>query len=410
MRHTLILLTLALVSPLPAAAQDWTRFRGPGGAGHGQGARIPIEFEASDARWRVELPGKGHSSPVILGERLIVTSEDADRQVRFVLCLSTQDGRTLWTFESDFEAHGQHQLNSFSSATPTVDEDGVYVLWTTGGRLEALALDLEGQPLWRRDLGPSKSQHGGGISPVLHGDVLLVGNDNEDEASWLAGLDRRTGKTLWKRDRESTIASYATPLVLADEGTQPQAIFASTAHGITSLNPRTGELLWEFDAGFEARCVGLPVRIDDLLFVSAGTGGGGKQSVVIRMPAEKGAEPELAYAPRRALPYVPTAIAVDDLLFLWSDGGIVSCVRAEDGEELWRERLDGRFFGSPILLDGRLYAMSMSGELAVLAAGPEFEELARIDLGEPSQATPAVAHGTLFLRTERHLLAIGGQE
>lgn len=407
MRATLLPLLLTL--PLPAAAaQDWTRFRGPNGAGHGQNIRIPIKFEASDARWRVELPGKGHSSPVILGEQLYVTSENAELRVRFVSCLSTEDGRTLWTFESPFEAHGQHELNSFSSATPTVDEDAVYLLWTTGGTLEALALDLRGELIWRRDLGPSSSQHGGGISPVLFRDVLLVGNDNQKAKSWLAGLDRRTGKTLWKRDRESSIASYATPLVLADEGAGPQAIFSSTAHGITSLDPRTGELLWEFDAGFEARCVGLPVRMGDLLFASAGTGGGGRESVVIRLPQEPGGEPELAYTIRRALPYVPTAIAVDDLLFLWSDGGIVSCVHANDGSELWRERLDGRFFGSPILLDGRLYAMSMSGELAVLAAGPEFEELARIDLGEPSQATPAVAHGTLFLRTERHLMAIGG--
>ena len=193
-------------------------------------------------------------------------------------------------------------------------------------------------------------------------------------------------------------------------GEQPQAIFASTAHGITSLDPRTGELHWEFDAGFETRCVAVPVRIGDLLFVSAGTGGGGKESVVLRLPGEEGGEPELAYKLRRALPYVPTAIAVDDLLILWSDGGIVSCVQAEDGKELWRERLDGRFFGSPVLISGRLYAMSMGGELVVLAAGPEFEVLARIDLGEPSQATPAVASGTLFLRTERHVLAVGGGE
>ncbi len=409
MRTTL--LPLLLTFPLSAAtAQDWPRFRGPGGAGHGRGIHIPIEFELSDARWRAELPGKGHSSPVVLGDQLYVTSLDAVRRVRFVSCLSTLDGRTLWTFESTFEPHAQHALNSFSSATPTVDEDAVYLLWTTGGTLEALALDPTGKLLWRRELGPSSSQHGSGISPVLHGDVLLVGNDNQKAASWLAGLDRRTGKTIWKRERKSTTASYSTPLVLADEGAEPQAIFCSTAHGITSLNPRTGELLWEFDAGFEARCVGLPVRMGNLLFASAGTGGGGTHSVVIRLPDEKGGKPELAYELRRALPYVPTAIAVDGLLFLWSDGGIVSCVRAENGEELWRERLDGRFFGSPVLVDGRLYAMSMSGELAVLAAGPEFEELARIDLGEPSQATPAVAHGTLFLRTERHVLAIGGED
>jgi len=398
----------ALGGATSAEAQNWTRFRGPGGAGLGEARAIRATVTEEDVNWRVELAGRGHSSPVVWGERVFVTGADAAAKERFIQCLRARDGGELWRVGDELEPNEQHELNSFAASTPALDAERVYVAWPSGSSLFALALDHAGERVWSRELCPSSARHGSGASPVLAGDVLVVQNDDEGGASALFGLDRATGETVWKRERETVRASFATPLVLASD-TRTEVLFASTAHGITSLDPATGELNWEIAGVFEERCVASPVVAGDLLFACAGQGGGGKESVAIDLAkARERSADAVRYRLQRALPYVPTPIAADGLLFLWADGGVVSCLDARDGRERWRERVDGSFFGSPVCVDGRLYAMSRSGELVVVAAGPEFELLSRFDLGEPTEATPAVAGGALFLRTERHLTSIGG--
>ena len=392
-----------------AHAQEWTRFRGPGGSGLSQAETVPVAFGEEDVRWRVRLPGKGHSSPVVWGRRVFLTCMADDEGLRRVVCLEVADGKELWHRDLPFDPHGQHELNSFASSTPAVDEDHVYVTWTSGGSYVALALDHTGELVWRRSLGNFRAQHGSGSSPILFGDVLVVCNDN-DGPGFVVGLDRRTGETDWRRERAAGLAAYSTPYLHAPQGRAPQIILSSTAHGLTSLDPRTGELHWEIDGLFETRCVGSPVVADGVVFATAGIGGGGRESVAVRLPAgSPDSGPEVGYRLRRALPYVPTPIGVGKWLFLWSEGGIVTCLEAATGEEVWRERVDGRFFGSAVCVDGRLYAISTAGELVVIAAAEEFQLLGRVDLGEPSQATPAVAGGVLYLRTETHLVSVAGE-
>ncbi|MEM7307582.1 MAG: PQQ-binding-like beta-propeller repeat protein [Planctomycetota bacterium] len=405
---------------LPAATRPtgddphWPRFRGPAGAGLSTD-EAPEDFTDEDYNWRVELPGRGHSSPVVWGKRIFVTGSTRTGR-RVLACLSTEDGSELWTDEAKLTTVRMHDLNSNASASPAVDASRVVVAWRDGGSRRVVALDHEGTRLWERTIEPFTAGHGATSSPVLVDGVVVLAHDNEAESgmSFLTGLNAETGETIWTRERQTTKrrAAYATPAVRTTADGTREVLFASTAHGLTALDPKTGDVRWEVGELFTTRCVSSPLVVEgenhnDLVFATAGTGGGGKESAAIALSAD--AEPKVLYRLRRGLPYVPTPVAYGGHLFLWADGGTVACVRLSDGEELWRERVDGTFYGSPICAGGRLYAMNTSGELVVLSAAAQHDELARIDLGEASQATPAAVGGVLYLRTEGHLISVGGE-
>lgn len=365
-------------------------------------ARLPATFNASDYNWRVKLPGTGHSSPVVWGEHIFLSCDLEGLDGRQIVCLRVDDGKLLWTHTEPLVVHGKHELNSFSSSTPAVDADRVYFLWSTEKQLMLLALDHDGRQVWRKPVGDFQAKWGGGFSPIVVEDVVVVGNDNQARSS-LMGLNPLNGETLWEHQRRAGgPASYATPAVYRDQNGSTQVLFTSTTHGFTSLEPSSGKLNWETNGVFQSRCVSSPVIVGDLVFSTAGQGGGGRQAVAVKISSG-----EIKYNLRRALPYVPTAVAVGGLLFLWSDGGVVSCIRAETGQEIWQQRVGGTYYGSPICADGRLFAMSQQGELVVLRASPQFELLGRYDLGEPSQATATVSNGVMYLRTNGHLISVG---
>jgi outer membrane protein assembly factor BamB len=196
--------------------------------------------------------------------------------------------------------------------------------------------------------------------------------------------------------------------VYRPEGEPPELIFASTAHGVTSVDPATGQVNWEFPAAFPLRVVASPVVAAGLIVDTCGTGGSGRRLAAVRPGSKKkGAEPELAYEIKRAVPYVPTCLAHGGLLFLLAENGTATCVRAATGEQVWQMRLQARFYGSFVWAAGRLYAISRKGDVLVVDAKAG-QILARNPLGEPSQATPAIAGGVVYLRTLTHLISIGG--
>ena len=404
-------LTGSLLLSTPLRAQEWTRFRGPNGAGVSAATTVPVQITEADYNWRVPLEGGGHSSPVLWGKKIFLTSAQESTGKRHVLCLDASNGRRLWIRSYDFSAYPRHAFNSAASSTPAVDKDHVYVIWATPDSFVVHALDHGGKELWKQDLGAYPAQHGGASSPVVVGDTVVVAREPEGVNGCLAGLDRRTGAIRWKRERASKDAAYSTPLVYEPKSDPPEVIFTSTSHGITSLNPETGALNWEVPGVFRARCVGSPVLVNGLVFGTAGNGAGDKQAVAVRPGGKNGdPAPKVEYQVSRGLIYVPTPILVGDRLFLWGDAGIVTCLRAGTGEQVWSERVGGNFFGSPICVNGKLYAMSTKGELVVVEASDQFKVLARSNLGEASHATPAVADGVLYLRTEGHLISVGGKK
>ncbi|MGE0533414.1 MAG: PQQ-binding-like beta-propeller repeat protein [Pirellulales bacterium] len=395
-----------LLIPRHLPAQEWTRFRGPNGTGLSQAANIPTTWTDEDFNWKVELPGIGHSCPVVWKDQVYLTSADNETALRHVLAISTVDGRTVWERKYTSTTHNKHQLNSFASPTPTVDEERAYFVWSSPEDYSVHALAHDGQELWHRSLGPFVSQHSCGTSPIVVGDLLILNND-QDGASFLVALNRRTGEPVWQAPRNSREVAYSTPCLYEPPGAPPELIFNSGAHGITSIDPATGQKNWEIDV-FDKRSVSSPVIAAGLIFGTCGSGGGGNYVVAVRPgKADGSVPPQVAYKITKSAPYVPTPIAKDSLVFLWSDQGVATCIVAATGEVVWQNRVGGKFYGSPICIEDRLYCISTDGEVVVLSAGPEYVELARNNLGEGSHSTPAVADGVLYLRTFSHLFSLG---
>ena len=405
--------------------ESWARFRGPNGTGVVQDDSIPVRWEAADYNWQVALPGIGHASPVVWKDRVFVSTGDPQTAERSILCLAAEDGRLLWRRDFPSKAYPQHSSNSFAAATPTVDASGVVWMWTTPEQVQVVAHTLDGELLWKRDLGAFIGANGSGGSPMLVRDLVIVANDQDDVryltrlngkedpnapvgSSQIVALDRKTGEIRWSCPRETVLASYATPCVRTAADGREELVMTSTRHGIYGVDVESGKPRWEISGMFPERCVGSPVLAGDLVLASYGRGVHGSLLVAARAGQDGPAGPDtIAYEIKQSVPLVPTPVIVGELAFLWADTGVVTCIRAATGEQLWRERVGGEFYGSPICVAGRLYCIAKNGEVVVLAASSRYELLARVPLGEDSYATPAVANGTIYLRTHSRLFSLG---
>jgi outer membrane protein assembly factor BamB len=404
-----ILLSLIYSLSVPSQAQEWTRFRGPNGTGLSTAQTIPIKWAESDFNWKLDLPGPGHSSPVLWGDKMFLTcTKGREMGDLLLLCVSAEEGKVLWQKEFPLRPFRQHRYNSFAASSPAVDSDRVYICWTSPEQYMVVALDHSGRQLWQKNLGPFQSEHGGGASPMVFKGKVYLSNEQDGPSSILA-LDAESGQILWRTSRQSARAAYCTPCVYQPpQGGDPQILFSSQAHGIYAVDPNSGQVLWEYQKAFDKRNVSSPIVSSGLVFASCGSGGGGNYVVAVKPPTAPGESPQLAYEVRRSAPYVPISVTLDNLIFLWSDGGIVTCLHAPSGDVRWQERVGGNFFASPICVDGKLYCISTTGEVVVLRASDEFKILARNPLGELSRATPAIVNGRMYLRTVERLYSIGG--
>ena len=412
-------LVLGCVFLLASAGQgqEWTRFRGPNGQGISYAKTIPIKWTEKDYNWKVKLPGVGHSSPVIFSDKVFVTSGDQKANRGMLLALSVSDGKVLWQKEYALTRYRMNSSNSYATATPAVDGDHVYALWATTNETILVALDHDGGQVWRRTFGGFNCQHGPGISPVVVNDIVVFTHEHEKSnkearSAWIA-VERKSGKTRWELERQtSRKTSYSTPCVYSSGTDTPLLVFTSLAHGMTGVDPRTGAVVWEAKSAFISRVVSSPVIAGELLVGTCGDGGSGKRLIAIR-PGKNGksTEPTEVYKiESSSVPYVTTSLAKDGLLFTFHDRGEVSCLRSATGEQLWREKPAGPFYGSPVWVNGKLYCITRKGEVVVIKAGPTYELLAVNPLGEKSYATPAVAGGRMYLRTYSHLISIGGRK
>jgi outer membrane protein assembly factor BamB len=403
---------------LPASAVsagEWPRLRGPNGQGISDAKTIPVKWAQEDYNWKVKLPGGGHSSPVIWGDKVFVTCWDKEKGTGILLALGASNGGTLWQKEYALKSYRMNRRNSYAAATPTVDADRVYVLWPTAGEVLLAALDHDGEHVWERHFEGVKSQHGPGCSPVSVEDMVVFTHEHEGnnapQSAWIA-VDCKTGQTRWTTQRESSPKnSYSTPCLYRPDYGGRELIFTSFAHGLTGVDPGTGKVIWEAKSALIARVVSSPVIADDLLIGTCGRGSSGTRLIAIR-PQKKENSIVAAEAYKvedRTAPYVPTPLAHGGLLFAFHDQGHVTCFRSGTGEQLWREKPAGRYYSSPVWVDGRVYCITIKGDVVVLKAAQEYELLATNPLGETSHATPAIANGRMYLRTLSQLFCIGGE-
>ena len=389
-----------------AHAQEWTRFRGPNGTGLGLATNLPAQWTDADYRWKVKLPGAGHSSPVLWGDRLFVTGANATADQFVLVCLNAANGAELWRRAFPLPAYHTHANNTLATATPATDERHVYVSRVAGSDLLLTALNHDGSPAWEFNLGAIRTEHGQGHSPIVHAGRVILAKDH-DQPGRIVALDAATGRLIWETPRRAGHADYSTPCVVPANDGADWLIFNTREDGVAAVDAATGKVAWQAPGVLSLRSVSSPVAVAGLLISSCGSGGGGNYVVALRPPAQPNEKPTIAWQIRKSAPYVPTTLALGERLFLWSEGGIVTCVRAATGEPVWQERVGGNYFSSPVCADGKLFNLSTTGEVVVVAASDKYALLGRNALGEGGHATPAVARGCLFVRTLNQLVCIG---
>lgn len=401
---------VCLIAMVTARAEDWPEFRGPTGQGHYTGKPLPVEWSTTkNVAWKLAIPGKGWSSPVVWRGRIYLTSgvpvEGSKDLSLEALCLDAENGKLLWQTEvfrpESAKSPRIHQKNSPASPTPLTDGKRLYVHF---GHQGTAALDLDGKVLWRNTELGYAPVHGNGGSPVLVDNRLIFSGDGSDK-QFIVAIDAATGKVIWKTDRNSTAAkrfSFSTPLAVAANSTTQ--IVSPASDAVIAYDAADGRELWrvKYD-GYSV--VPRPVYGHGMVFLSSGYDRPSLLGVKVDGKGDVTAS-HLAWKAVKGAPHNPSALLVGDELYMVSDQGIVSCLDARTGKVHWQERLNGNFSASPLFADGKIYLQSEEGLATVLRAGKKFEKLATNAMNERTLASLAAVDGVIYLRTEGHLYRI----
>lgn len=428
MKPTLLpsLLAAFSVVTLAAQAEDWARFRGPNGTGVSSSKNLPDRIDETNTVWSIP-SGTGWSSPVVFHDKLVFTAETGAGH-RAVVCVNAATGKELWRHEESFVSHKKHNFNSFASSTPFIDAERIYVNWSSGTTIQALALSHDGKVLWHNDhVADYIHEHGTAVSPVVADGIFIVrsefnsekeGKDlttSPEQKEWkscFVGLDAATGKQKWKHEIPNCLNTFSTPVVRDLPGGKHEFICSDTGSGVMGIDTLTGNVNWQHNPGYKQRSLGSAAFQDGIYFTTFGSGGGGKETAALDLT---GAKPKaLDFSLGKGLPYVPTPLVVGDYMYLLGDGGILKCVEFKTGKEVYEERLNGtkgssKFFSSPVAADGKIYCGSQQGDVIVVKAGPKFEQLSASKLDSAINATPAIAYDHLFVRTEKSLYCVGAK-
>ena len=274
-----------------AGAEAWARFRGPNGSGVSD-ADIPAKWDAENYRWKTELPGIGHGSPVVWGDKVFLLCGNEDTAARIPVCVGADDGEILWKLEFPALKHRHHKFNSVASTTPVADSERVVFSWGTQEKLTLAAFDHSGSKQWEADLGPVKGGHGFGASPVMYRNLVVINND-QDGASSLIAVDKTSGKKVWVIPRDSERLSYSSPVVLSGPEGREELVFTNWRHGITGVDAGKGEVLWEksvFNQEKKERAIGSPVIAGELVIGTCGFVQNPKHVVALKHDGEGGVE------------------------------------------------------------------------------------------------------------------------
>jgi outer membrane protein assembly factor BamB len=389
-------------------AADWPRFRGPNGTGSVDDAGVPAEWGLNDVLYKVAIPGRGNSSPIISKGRLFLQSAGEDGNGRMMLCFDARTLKPLWTARVSGGTGKTHAKNTLASSTPAADGKRVCGLFWDGNKISLHAFDYDGKEIWQVPLGPFRSQHGAGQSPVIYDGKVFLNNDQDGSAQFMA-FDAATGTKLWSVQRPAFRSCYSSPFIQPKSAGGADIVVASTA-GLAAYDPDSGKSRWQWDWTFDTkplRTVGSAVAGNGLIFAIAGDGDGSRHMVAVGLPTDGNPEPRLAWEKKQGTPYVPCPLIHSDNIYWVSDTGFAVCCEAKTGRVIYNERFTSGITASPILVNGRIYCIDERGNAFTFLAQPKFERPQKVSLGEGVYATPAVADGRLYIRGQEHLFEIG---
>jgi outer membrane protein assembly factor BamB len=402
-----------------AFASNWPQYRGPQGDGHGAKNKVPTTWsETNHVKWKTPIHGRGWSSPVIWGNQIWLTTATPDAKQLFALCIDADTGKVVRD-QKLFDVERpqfHHAFNSPASPTPVIEEGRVYVTFGSPG---TACLDTQtGKVIWeRRDI-QCNHYRGAGSSPILHGDLLIMNFDGSD-AQFITALDKRTGKTVWRKDRSIDFKdlgadgkpraegdfrkAFATPHVATING--KPLLISQGANATYGYDPLTGDEFWRVEERTSHSGGTRPVVGHGLIFFPSGWSQG---QVLAVKPGGVGdvTSSHIAWRVTKAVPKKPSLLLVDDLLYMISDGGVATALDAKTGEQVWSERVGGDTSASPIFAGGNIYFFNEAGKATVIAPGREFKKLSENTLASGFMASPAVTDNALILRTKTDLYRI----
>ncbi len=407
------------VSAGPEAKDDWRRWRGPNNNGVAE-SDAPLRFSPSEnLKWRIPIPGKGHSTPVVSGDTIYLTTAtetETDTESGalvqhdfLVIAIARETGKERWrrVATTAVPHEGYHRTyGSFASNSPVTDGE---ILFASFGSRGVYAYDMEGELLWKRDLAPMQMRNafGEGIAPALHRDSLILQNDHEGE-SYIVVLDKTTGKERWRAERDERSA-WPQPIVVNFEG-RDQLITSSTR--VRSYDLETGDLIWEA-AGLGANAIPAVINVNDEMVIAM-TGYRDPNLLAIKLGGQGDItdDPEyVKWTNQRGNAYTASPVLHEGILYFVTDRGLVNAFDAVTGEKHYhQQRLPETytFKASPVATNGKLYLASEAGDVIVLKLGTEYEVLAVNEMGdEVFVSSPVIVDGNLFLRSHDELFCIG---
>ncbi len=409
-----ILFVLAWAPVCPA--ENWPGWRGPRGDGTSLERDVPLHWNGpsgDNIAWRTRVPGRSHSSPIVWQDRVFVTSCLEDELQRVLLCLNRHNGDILWqqtVLSAPLEM--KHALNSFASGTPVTDGSTVYVALLepdfasltqrTPGNMVVAAYGLEGHLKWLVRPGRFASVHGFCTSPILFEHLVIVNGDHDGD-SFIFGLDKETGKTIWKTPREHQTRSYCTPIIREIDG-RTQMVFSGSKY-VVSLDPHDGSEHWRIDGPTEQFVASLV--FDGTLFYL--TAGFPEYHILAIRPDGKGnvTDTHIVWRTTRGCSYVPSPIIQDRYFMVTADDGIVSCFEAASGTRYWMKRMAPHYSASLVSANGLVYCLADDGIMKIVRPDPQWDLVAENELGEDCYASPAISQNQIFVRGEQHLYCIG---
>ncbi|MCC9607178.1 PQQ-binding-like beta-propeller repeat protein [Blastopirellula sp. JC732] len=373
-------------------AGDWLHWRGPQDLGIAEpGQNPPAEFSDSEnVVWKTAVPGRGHSSPTIIGDKVILTTADKEKQTQSVLCFDRKTGKELWAtvVNSGGLPREIHSKNTHASPTVACDGKELFAVFNNNDSVQLAALDLNGKLLWKKQgpFLPEQYKFGYAPSPLLYDNLVILAA--EYEKGYIVALNKKNGSIAWKIDRPQI--SFSSPIV-AKIGGRDQMLISGLGK-VSSFDPKTGKLLWAVDGPAVATC-GTLVWLGDTVFAS----GGYPEKETIAVKADGSGKVLWRQGVKC---YEQSMLASDGYVYAVTDEGIAYCWNAETGEEMWKRRLGGSVSSSPTLVGDKIYLFNERGKCFVFKANPEkFELLAENQLGDEAFASPSFCEGQMFMRT-----------